>query len=123
MRFDTVFIVMNNPFDYIPDKSCREAFLNLLSRIDEMRKSVCQEDRSFCSELESGKMLGVMIALGEDGELNTLFAFSGQHGAGGFHYPGFVEPVFDYLQPGGYFKTNEKEISGQNKKIATFEQS
>lgn len=32
-----------------------------------------------------------------------------------------VRTVFDYLQPDGYFKTHEKNISGQNREIAEFE--
>ncbi|MDE6716989.1 MAG: RNA pseudouridine synthase [Muribaculaceae bacterium] len=112
---------MNNPFDYLPDKPCREAFLKLLSRIEGMKKSECPEERAFCRELESGKMLGVMIASGEDGERHILYAFSGQLGAGGFHYPGFVGPVFDYLDPAGYFKTREREISLCNREIAEYE--
>lgn len=71
-----------------------------------------------CGELEEGKMLGVLVARDGEGVCHTLYAFSGQLGRGGFHYPGFVGPVFDYLQPDGYFKTREADISRQNEEIA-----
>ncbi len=114
---------MNNPFDYIPDAECDEAFRKLLIRLETLKGSLQPNDINFCRQLEEGCMLGVLIAIDSAGERHTLYAFSGQLGEARFHYPGFVEPVFDYLQPDGYFKTKEKEISGQNKKIATFEQS
>ncbi len=66
-------------------------------------------------------MLGVLIAEDDKGERHTLYAFSGQLGDGGFDFPGFVGPVFDYLQPTGYFKTHEADISCQNTEVALFE--
>lgn len=115
--------IMNNPFDYIPDIECREAFLRLVARIDTLKRSEKPEDVNFCRELEAGKMLGVLVASDADGGRHALFAFSGQLGDGGFHYPGFVEPVFDYLSPDGYFKKKEADISRQNKEIALLEQA
>ncbi len=66
-------------------------------------------------------MLGVLIAEDHDGNQHTLYAFSGQLGDGGFNFQRFVGPVFDYLQPTGYFKTHEVDISRQNVEIAQFE--
>ncbi|MDE6271905.1 MAG: RluA family pseudouridine synthase [Muribaculaceae bacterium] len=112
---------MNNPFDYIPDEKCDQAFQCLIRKISEIKeRSVTEEE--FRKELEKGKMLGVLIASDSEGEEHTLYAFSGQLGAGGFHFPGFVGPVFDYLQPDGYFKTKEADIVRQNKEIALFEE-
>ncbi|MDE6396748.1 MAG: RluA family pseudouridine synthase, partial [Muribaculaceae bacterium] len=88
---------MNNPFDYTPDSACDEAFRKLLARIEELKKSDSEEDINFCRELDAGKMLGVLIATDRSGESHTLYAFSGQLGCAGFYYPGFVGPVFDYL--------------------------
>lgn len=113
---------MNNPFDYIPDEACDDAFMALVARLESLRDSNSQEDVNFRRELEAGKMLGVMIADDSDGNRHTLYAFSGQLGDGGFYHPGFVGPVFDYLQPDGYFKTKEAEISRQNVEIALFEE-
>ena len=90
---------MNNPFDYIPDRVCHEAFRELCGRLEALKNSGRPGDVNFMRELEAGKMLGVLIADGADGVRHTLYAFSGQLGHGGFHFPGFVGPVFDYLQP------------------------
>lgn len=112
---------MNNPFDYIPDPACEKAFRELTLRIDSLKKSRVPADVNFCRELEAGKMLGVLIASDSSGNRHTLYAFSGQLGDSGFHYPGFVKPVFDYLQPDGYFKTHEAQISLKNHEIDLFE--
>lgn len=112
---------MNNPFDYIPDAACKEAFRLLTDRLEELKQSEKAEDINFCRELEAGKMLGVLIAEDAAGVRQTLYAFSGQLGDRGFYHPGFVEPVFDYLQPDGYFKTKEADISNQNVEITRFE--
>lgn len=112
---------MNNPFDYIPDRACDEAFRGLVARLEDLRKSANPGDIRFIRELDAGKMLGVLIASDDTGVFHTLYAFSGQLGAGGFHYPGFVGPVFDYLQSDGYFKTKEADISRQNTEISRYE--
>lgn len=112
---------MNNPFAYRPDAECDRAFGELLARIDVMRGSERAEEVNFCRELEEGKMLGVLIAEDSIGARHTLYAFSGQLGQGGFDFAEFVGPVFDYLRPGGYFKTHEALISRLNEEIAAFE--
>lgn len=113
---------MNNPFDYIPDAACDEAFAKLIARLETLKECGSQADIVFCRELEAGKMLGVLIAADSDGKRHTLYAFSGQLGNGGFHHDGFVGPVFDYLQPDGYFKTKEKEICCLTEEIKQFEE-
>ncbi|MDE6561779.1 MAG: RNA pseudouridine synthase [Muribaculaceae bacterium] len=112
---------MNNPFDYTPDAACDEAFHELTDRIETLKKSDYPEDISLCRELESGKMLGVLIADDTEGVRHTLYAFSGQLGDTGFYHPDFVGPVFDYLDPDGHFKTKEADISRQNADISRFE--
>ncbi len=112
---------MNNPFDYAPDAACVEAFRQLEVRIEALGKSSDPADIDFCRELDAGKMLGVLVAGDPCGHRHTLYAFSGQIGARGFCYPGFVGPVFDYLQPDGYFKTHEADIARQSDRIAAFE--
>lgn len=112
---------MNNPFVYTPDTECEEAFRKLIVRLEALKKSDNPDDINFLRELEAGKMLGVLIATDACGERHELYAFSGQLGDGGFHYAGFVGPVFDYLRPEGYFKTKETEISRQNIEISLFE--
>ena len=112
---------MNNPFEYVPDGACDEAFRRLVGRLEALKASERPDDRDFSGELEAGKMLGVLIAEDAAGKRHTLYAFSGQSGVHGFYREGFVGPVFDYLAPGGYFKTHESEISRQNIEIDRFE--
>lgn len=112
---------MNNPFDYIPDKACDDAFSRLIADLEELKRSGDPDDIGFINELQSGKMLGVLIATDDSGQSHTLYAFSGQIPGGGFYHRGFVGPVFDYLQPDGYFKTKEADISRQNLEISQFE--
>ncbi len=113
---------MNNPFDYTPDGECEEAFRKLIAKLETLKGSDDPKDVNFLRELDAGKMLGVLIATDSCGLRHTLYAFSGQLGDGGFYHPGFVGPVFDYLQPDGYFKTKEMEISRQNIDISLFEE-
>ena len=113
---------MNNPFDYVPDARCDEAFRRLVDNLEFLKRSDRPEDLNFIRELETGKMLGVLIATDGEGHDRTLYAFSGQLGNGGFHYDGFVGPVFDYLHPDGYFKRKEADISLQNVEISKYEE-
>lgn len=112
---------MNNPFDYTPDDACAEAFRQLTARLYALKNSADPADVNFLRELEAGKMLGVLIASDADGTRHTLYAFSGQLGDRGFNHPGFIGPVFDYLQPDGYFRRKEREISALNAEAARFE--
>lgn len=112
---------MNNPFDYIPDKACDEAFRQLVAEIEKLKSSCNPSDVRIYREFEAGKMLGVLIAEDEKGERQILYAFSGQLGESGFHYPGFVGPVFDYLAPDGYFKNRENYISRCSREISAYE--
>ena len=113
---------MNNLFDYVPDEACEKAFRELTIRLESLRESTNPADANFISELEDGKMLGILIATDRNGIDHKLYAFSGQLGNGGFHYEGFVDTVFDYLEPGGYFKQKEADISRQNREISRFEE-
>lgn len=112
---------MNNPFDYTPSKECAEAFEKLVAWIESLKDCGDPSETAFLRELKAGKMLGVLIASDDQGISHTLYAFSGQLGDRGFHYPGFVGPAFDYLEPDGYFKREEEKISLLNVAIAEFE--
>lgn len=112
---------MNNPFEYTPDEACQKAFADLAGRLEALRAGSDPRDAAFIRELDEGKMLGVLIAADDSGVSHTLYAFSGQLGSGGFHFPGFVGPAFDYLSPDGHFKRGEREISQMNSEIADFE--
>ena len=95
----------NNPFDYEPDALCRAAVKQL------------QADLPI--EPIEGKMYGVLI-VERNGEIGYLQAYSGQIADEG---EDFVPAVFDYLQPDGYFKTHEAEITQLNQKIAQLKAS
>ena len=108
---------MNNPLDYQPHPLCI---------------AVCKELQTYLSkredwreEIDKGKMFGVLIvenAQPEPGasKIGYLAAYSGQIG-GRSDWDDFVPAVFDYLQPDGYFKTHEAEISGINQSIRQLE--
>ncbi|MBO6079389.1 MAG: RluA family pseudouridine synthase, partial [Bacteroidales bacterium] len=95
----------NNPFDYVPHPVCEAAVRDLLPRVEEL----------MCGNPE-GKMFGVLVVLKEE-KLYYLAAFSGQLYDKSV-MPGFVPPVFDFLDPDGYFKRHEAEISEINHKIS-----
>ena len=108
---------MNNPLDYEPHPLCIQA----CREVQEMlaRRKDWQE------EIAHGKMFGVLIV--ENVKTDTdvpkwgyLAAYSGQIG-GRSDWEDFVPAVFDYLQPDGYFKTHEAEISRINQSISHLE--
>ncbi len=120
---------MNNPLDYEPDPLCIQA----CREVQEMlaRREDWQE------EIARGKMFGVLIvenvktdtdvpkwgypaADSEAPKWGYLAAYSGQIG-GRSDWEDFVPAVFDYLQPDGYFKTHEAEISRINQSISHLE--
>ncbi len=108
---------MNNPLDYQPHPLCIAVCKELQAYLAE------RED--WKEEIDKGKMFGVLIvenAQPEPGvsEIGYLAAYSGQIG-GRSDWDDFVPAVFDYLQPDGYFKTHEAEISDINQRIRQLE--
>ena len=108
---------MNNPLDYQPHPLCIAVCKELQTYLSE------RED--WREEIDKGKMFGVLIvenAQPEPGvsEIGYLAAYSGQIG-GRSDWDDFVPAVFDYLQPDGYFKTHEAEISDINQRIKQLE--
>ena len=120
---------MNNPLDYEPHPLCIQA----CREVQEMlaRRENWQE------EIARGKMFGVLVvenvktdtdvpkwgypaADSEAPKWGYLAAYSGQIG-GRSDWEDFVPAVFDYLQPDGYFKTHEAEISRINQSISHLE--
>lgn len=102
---------MNYPFCYEPDS------LSMLAV--EGVKSYILSHPHWLPVLQEGKMFGVLV-VEKDGVVGYLAAYSGQIDileADDF----FVPPVFDYLQPDGYFKSEEAEISRINYNIIRWE--
>lgn len=102
------------PFCYTPHPLCvmaAEEVQNYLSK-----QSDWQE------ELSQGKMFGVLIVQTEDGSIGYLTAFSGILAGKNIH-PYFVPPVYDLLQPQGFFKIEEENISAINRRIHRLEEN
>ena len=108
---------MNNPFFYEPDALC-------LMAAGQVKGLVVQHE-TWREEVAQGKMFGVLVVerpTPHGAELGYLAAFSGQLGGKGT-WEGFVPPVFDYLQPDGYFKIHEREISEINAQLSEMERN
>ncbi len=101
-----------NPFSYIPDELCRCAASKVISYLESKTQ--------WHSELQQGKMFGVLVVETSGGRLGFLAAFSGNlQGQNNLEY--FVPPVYDLLDPDEFFKVGEREISGINARIAQLE--
>ncbi len=67
-----------------------------------------------------GKMFGVLVVQAEDGKLGYLAGFSGAID-GRNDFPGFVPPVYDLLNPQGFFKIGEQQLNELNAGIQKLE--
>ena len=102
------------PFCYKPHELCMVAVKEICERIN--------MEQSWKAELDEGKMLGVLVVKDPNGDVGYLVAFSGTLcGKNDFEY--FIPAVYDYLNPTGFFKTEESEISQINKRIDIIESS
>ena len=68
-----------------------------------------------------GKMFGVLIIKDQEDNIGYLSAFSGKLN-GGNHYDGFVPPVYDGLQEGGFLNKGMTELSAIVKEVRTLEE-
>lgn len=73
-------------------------------------------------EIGKGKMFGVLIVRTSDGGIGYLAAFSGNLAGSNMH-DFFVPPVYDLLNPDGYFRKEESEISALNRRISDISKS
>lgn len=102
------------PFCYTPHPLCvmaAEEVQHYLSKQSEWQE-----------ELSQGKMFGVLIVQTKDGSIGYLTAFSGILAGKNIH-PYFVPPVYDLLQPQGFFKIEEENISAINRRIHRLEEN
>ena len=116
------------PFQYTPHPLCVLAAKEV--------KSYIAGRKEWEEELSCGKMFGVLIVelppvVGneENGQSNRkeerigyLAAFSGNLAGRNLHAY-FVPPVYDLLQPQGFFKREEEQISSINVRIGELESS
>lgn len=103
----------NNPFYYSPHPLCVAAACEV--------RAFLLGDEAVAAEAAKGKMFGVLVVRDPAGDPGYFTAFSGLL-AGSNNVPGFVPPVFDFLSPTGYFKSEEAGISLLNEKIRNTEQ-
>lgn len=102
------------PFHYVP------ARLSVLAAEQVMRYVATRGD--WATELQAGKMLGVLVVRDMAGELGFLAAYSGNL-CGRNDHDYFVPPVYDLLQPDGEFRQGEAAITAINHEIECLEQS
>ncbi|WP_163713030.1 RluA family pseudouridine synthase [Mangrovibacterium lignilyticum] len=108
-------------YTYEPHPLCRIA-------ADELQEKICRNpewNKRFGLEGEQGgvgKMFGVLVVQQQEGTLGYLAGFSGAI-AGSNNYPGFVPPVFDLLNPKGFFKQGEIKLNEINAAIEQLENS
>lgn len=102
------------PFHYIPHPLTRIA-------AGEVR-SYLSTQLDWQDEIGKGKMFGVLIVKTLDGSIGYLAAFSGNLAGSNMH-DFFVPPVYDLLNPDGYFRKEESEISALNRRISDISKS
>ena len=101
------------PFCYTPHPLCVAAAKEVQAYLG------LQE--AWKEELAQGKMFGVLVVRTQEGETGYLAAFSGILAGSNVH-PFFVPPVYDLLQPQGFFKIEEEQISQINTRISLLEE-
>ena len=110
------------PFHYTPHPLCVLA-------AEEVKEYIASREE-WQEELAFGKMFGVLIVQKENkqetakkeavNEIGYLAAFSGNLAGKNLH-PYFVPPAYDLLQPEGFFKIEEEQISSINIRIRELE--
>lgn len=103
------------PFQYVPHKLCKKAVNELQNYLENQK-----DFKGNFSKL--GKMFGVLIVKTLEGNIGYLAAFSGKIDEKVL-IKGFVPPVFNSLNPDGFFKKGEEKINTVNKKIKIFKSS
>ena len=102
------------PFHYTPHPLTRIA-------ADEVR-SYLSTRLDWQDEIGKGKMFGVLIVKTSDASIGYLAAFSGNLSGSNMH-DFFVPPVYDLLNPDGYFRKEESGISALNRRISDISRS
>ena len=105
---------LNDPLDYLPHPLCKAAAAEVFRYL--------HAQTGWAAELEAGKMFGVLIVRDNGGRIGFLAAFSGNLDCRNDH-DYFVPPVYDMLEPDGFFRRGEARISAINRRIAELESS
>jgi tRNA pseudouridine32 synthase/23S rRNA pseudouridine746 synthase len=111
------------PFYYTPHPLC----LRAAQEVQEYLETQQDFDHNFgliegAKGLIIGKMFGVMLIKALDGTVGYLVAFSGKLAEQNF-IDGFVPPIFDTLNPSGFYKIGEEKLNKINAKIEVLETS
>ncbi len=109
------------PFSYEPHPLAIYAVEDLKCRIATIHDRD-NPDEKYATRQGVGKMFGVLIVTDSENKLGYLSAFSGKWGELN-HYEGFVPPIFDTLDPSGFYKIEEAETNVINQKISDIENS
>lgn len=88
------------PFCYTPHPLC-------VAAAKEVQDYLALQD-AWKEELAQGKMFGVLVVKTQEGKVGYLAAFSGILAGKNMH-PFFVPPVYDLLQPQGFFKKRKSK--------------
>lgn len=102
------------PFHYTPHPLCVIAA--------EETQAYLKERTEWREELQTGKMFGVLVVRTPAGEVGYLAAFSGNLAGKNVH-PFFVPPIYDLLQPDGFFRQEEERINEINARIRILQTS
>ncbi len=107
------------PFNYSPHPLCLEAAHSLQARLQNT-----DFDHDFgidsIGDQALGKMFGVLVVMCCDNTVGFLSGYSGKIGERNDH-EGFVPPIVDLLDPEGFYKQGEAEVSALNRKIEEIE--
>lgn len=109
-----------DPFDPVPHPVAVMAARHLQDRISgsmDLRHSFGLDDDVTPA---LGKMFGVLAVRDTEGTIGYLSAFSGKLQSG-TQISGFVPPVFDTLDPGGFYLQGEEEINTVSRRISVLE--
>lgn len=96
------------PFHYTPHPLCVQAA--------EQVQAYLRTRTDWQEELQQGKMFGVLVVRTSEGSIGFLAAFSGILAGRNLH-DYFVPPIYDLLQPQGFFRQEEEQISAINQRI------
>ncbi len=111
------------PFNYTPHPLCQLAVSELKNYL--LTQTTWNHDFGIENPVEGtsiGKMFGVLIVRTPQNEIGYLAAFSGKIAGENFH-ANFVPPIVDMLNPNGFYRKGELEISAINQRISAIEVS
>lgn len=100
-----------NPFRYHPHPLVIKAAKETVEKI---------KGSGLYPSFSEGKMIGILIVRDSSGKIGYLRGYSGNVG-GRNDIEGFVPPIYNLLDPDGYFKKGEQELNELNSRIKELE--